>query len=129
MEIENYLAQQVAQPDEPAQPSGETSSPFDPLGLIMIGGLIAFMYFFMIRPQRRSEKQKKEMLTTLKRGDTVVTSSGIIGSVASIKEESVLLKVGDSTRIEFLKTAISHLRTSSSSDSSVTGKKRSRPAN
>ncbi|MCB1310152.1 MAG: preprotein translocase subunit YajC, partial [Leptospiraceae bacterium] len=55
----------------------------------MIGGMALFMYFFVIRPQRKEEKRKKEMLSSLKKGDRIVTTSGILGTVASVKDETV----------------------------------------
>jgi len=76
------------------------------------------MYFLVIRPQRKEEKQKKEMLSTLQKGDTVVTVSGIIGTVATIKDETVILKVGDGTRMEFLRSAVGEKRKASAESGS-----------
>lgn len=87
-----------------------TSPPFDWSILLMFGGVFVFMYFFIMRPQRQEEKRKKEMLSLMKKGDQVVTSSGIIGSIANVKDDTVVLNVGDSTRVEFLKSAISSIR-------------------
>ncbi len=108
-----YLAQQSAA--APAAPQAEASA--DPMGglanffpMIMLAVIFAFMYFFVIRPQKKEEKRKAEMLGTLAKGDTVVTSSGIIGTVASVKDASVFLKVGDGTRIEFVKAAVTEIR-------------------
>jgi preprotein translocase subunit YajC len=108
-----YIAQQSA---TPAAPQAETSSssaggPASILPMIvMFAVVLVFMYFFSIRPQNKEQKRKTEMLNTMSKGDTVVTSSGIIGTIATIKDESVFLKVGDGARIEFVKSAVTEIR-------------------
>ncbi|KAB2930762.1 MAG: preprotein translocase subunit YajC [Leptonema illini] len=83
---------------------------------LMILGVFAVMYFFSIRPARKEEKRKKEMLDALKKGDTVITSAGIIGSVHAVKEDTVILNVGDNTRMELLRSAIQEVRGRSSTE-------------
>lgn len=70
--------------------------------------MILVVWFLLIRPQRKRAKEHTTMLTTLQRGDKVVTNSGIIGTVFGINdaENTVVLKVGDDTKIEFLKASI-----------------------
>ncbi|MDD7473205.1 MAG: preprotein translocase subunit YajC [Bdellovibrionota bacterium] len=63
-------------------------------------------YFFVTRPQEQLNKQKKEMLGSLKKGDEVVTSSGIYGRIDLITDETVLLEVFQGTKIKFNKDAI-----------------------
>lgn len=75
--------------------------------LLMFGLIFAVMYFFMIRPQQRREKERQKMISELKKGDRVVTSSGIIGTVWGIKDNVVVLKVDDDVKMEFLKSAVS----------------------
>lgn len=75
--------------------------------LILIVGIFAIMYFFMIRPQQKKQKEKEEMLRAIKEGDRVVTAGGIHGTVKSVKETTVRVQVDDHTRIEFEKTSIS----------------------
>ena len=108
-DIYSYMAQQLAQPPQEAPQAKPPSGPFGQFGLIMMGGVFLLMYFLLIYPQRKEEKRKKQMLSTLQKGDPVVTSSGIIGTVASVKEKSVFVNVGDGTRIEFLRSAISQV--------------------
>ena len=68
------------------------------------------MWLFVIRPQRKEEKKKREMVNTLKKGDEVVTTGGMIGTIATIKDDTVILNVGDKTRLEFMKSHISQMR-------------------
>lgn len=65
-------------------------------------------YFMLLRPQAREQKRRQELLNALKKNDKVVTTGGIIGTVADLSEDGrfVTLKVDDSTRIKFLRSAI-----------------------
>ena len=74
--------------------------------IVWIVVLFVFMYFFMIRPQQKKQKETQKMLDALKKGDKVVTIGGIHGTVASTKENTVVVKVDDNTKIEFNRTAI-----------------------
>lgn len=74
--------------------------------LIGIVLMIAVFYFFLIRPQKKQEKEAKQMLENLKKGDKIVTIGGIHGTVFAIKEGTVVVKVDDGAKIEFTKTAI-----------------------
>lgn len=81
------------------------------------GGLAAFLplilivvifYFLLIRPQTKRQKEHKMMLTTLRKGDKVVTNSGMFGTIVGMddKENKVVLKVAENVKIEFLKSSI-----------------------
>ena len=75
--------------------------------LITFGAIILIFYFLIIRPQRKRDKEAREMLAAIKKGDKIVTIGGIRGTVAVVKESTVIVKVDDNTRIEFSKNAIS----------------------
>jgi preprotein translocase subunit YajC len=74
--------------------------------LFMYLPIIAIFYFLIIRPQRQQQKKIKEMLANLKKNDEVVTASGIHGTVAIVKEKTVVLRVDEGCRIEFDREAI-----------------------
>ncbi len=74
---------------------------------ITFGLIIAVFYFLIIRPQRKREKETKAMINAVKKGDKVVTIGGIRGTVTSVKDAVITLKVDDNTKIEFSKSAIS----------------------
>ena len=75
--------------------------------LVLFAGLMVLMYFMMIRPQKKQEKEAAEMRNALVVGDEVTTIGGIIGKVVSIKEETFVLETTkDRTKIRFLKGAI-----------------------
>jgi preprotein translocase subunit YajC len=70
----------------------------------------AILYFFSIRPQRKEEQRRKDLLARLKKGDVVITQAGIIGSVHSIKDDTVVLNLQNNARMEVLKSTIYDLR-------------------
>ena len=88
--------------DAAANPTGNMLVMFLPLILV-----IALMYFFMIRPQKKQERMDAQMRDSLQVGDEVTTIGGIIGRVVSIKDETFTLETSrDRTKIRFLRTAI-----------------------
>ncbi|HCI70788.1 MAG TPA: preprotein translocase subunit YajC, partial [Balneola sp.] len=68
--------------------------------------IFVVFYFFIIRPQSKKQKEIQQKVSEMKKGDKVVTSSGMIGVLSSIEDDSVLIEVGGSTKIRFLKSAI-----------------------
>ena len=75
--------------------------------LITFGVIILIFYFLIIRPQKKRDKEAKDMIAAIKKGDKIVTIGGIRGTVAVVKDSTVIIKVDDNTRIEFNKNAIS----------------------
>jgi len=73
---------------------------------IFFGGMIAIMYFLMIRPQQKQAKAHRDMLAELKKGDEVVTQGGLMGKIAEIQERYVRLDVGQGVKIRVLKSAV-----------------------
>jgi len=71
--------------------------------LLFIG---VIFYFLLIRPQQKQRKEQQKLIEALKTGDKVVTSAGIHGLIANVKEKTVLLKVADNVKIEIDKAAV-----------------------
>ena len=89
---------------------GPASNPLmQMLPMLLIFG--AIMYFFMIRPNQKREKERREMLASLSKGDKVVTSGGICGSILGLTDKTVVLRVGEdrNMKMEFLRGAISQV--------------------
>ena len=74
--------------------------------LIFIVVLFGLMYFLMIRPQRRRQKDQQDLIEQLQRGDRVVTAGGIHGQIESVKEDSVLLKVESGATMRVAKSSV-----------------------
>ena len=65
--------------------------------------IIAVMYFLMIRPQKKKEKLKQEMLSQLIVGDKILTIGGIHGKIVSVKDDNIILETGDSANKSYIK--------------------------
>lgn len=74
--------------------------------MILIFGIF---FFLLIRPQQRERRRREEMLANLKKGDRVVTSGGIIGTVVGLTDHTVSLRIADTVRVECLRSAVSGL--------------------
>ncbi len=105
----------------PAALAAQTASAPDPTGqlvstVVMFGLIIVVFYFFIIRPQQKRQREMKKMLDELKRGDRVITSAGIHGTVTDIDDKTVVVQVADNVRMRFEKVAIATVEKKSSSD-------------
>ncbi len=76
--------------------------------LVWFGLIFVIMYLLLIRPQRKKQKEHEKLLQELRKGDKVVTSGGMFATIFAIDEERnrVVLKLGDDTKMEFLKSSI-----------------------
>jgi len=74
--------------------------------LPMLAFMFVIIYFFMIRPEQKKQKERAEMLKNVKKGDKVLTAAGILGIVGNIKENTVMVKIGENSVVEFTKSAI-----------------------
>lgn len=72
----------------------------------MILLMFLIMWLFMIRPQRKQQKELEKFRSELKKGDKVITAGGIYGTVAEIEERTVLLKVDGEVKLRVDKTSI-----------------------
>lgn len=87
-----------------AAPASSTGSMVSTI--VMFGAVFAIFYFMIIRPQNKKQKAMERMIAAVKKGDKVVTIGGIHGTVHAVKEKTVVIKVDDSSKIEFSKSAI-----------------------
>lgn len=76
--------------------------------LVWFALIFVVMYLLLIRPQRKKQKEHEQLLKELKKGDKVVTSGGMFGTIFAIDEERgrVVLKFGENVKMEFLKSSI-----------------------
>ena len=91
--------------DTAAAPAAEKKgSPFGPF--ILIGGIFAIMYFLMIRPQQKKQKEKMAMLNSVEEGDKIVTIGGIHGKVIEIADATITIEVEGQSRLKLNKDAV-----------------------
>jgi preprotein translocase subunit YajC len=88
--------------------SGSTSGTI--LSLIPFALIFVIFYFLVILPQQKRSKQQKSLLEALKKGDKVVTASGIWGTLTNLGKETVTLQIADNTKIRIQRDQIARLR-------------------
>lgn len=87
--------------------------------LVMMGFAFVIIYILMIRPQQKKQKELAAQIGATKTGDKVITSSGIHGIIANVKEKTFILKVADNVKIEIEKSSIASVVKSSSKDAAA----------
>jgi len=78
--------------------------------------IFAIFYFMVIRPQQKREKDRRNMLSSLKEGDDIITIGGIYGKILNLKEDIVTLDVGDKIKIKVTRAAIGNVLKTSGKD-------------
>ncbi|MDR3188238.1 MAG: preprotein translocase subunit YajC [Prevotellaceae bacterium] len=96
----NFLLLDAA--DAAAQPTGLGGN----MTWIMLIAIFVVMYFFMIRPQQRRQKELRKFRESLQKGDKVVTVGGIYGVISEVKDSYVLIEVDGNVRIRFDKSSV-----------------------
>jgi preprotein translocase subunit YajC len=98
-------------------PSGGGGAASVVIQLVPIALVLVIFFFLVIRPQQRERRRREEMLASLKKGDRVITSGGLIGTVVGLSERKVTLKLGESVRVECLRSAVTGLDAELKADS------------
>jgi len=91
----------------PANPEGGGGNPFGMF--IPIIGMLVIFYFLLIRPQQKRQKETQRMIDSLRKGDRVVTQSGLYGTIVGIKENVLVLKIAEDVKVEMAKSAVTGL--------------------
>ncbi len=77
--------------------------------IVFFAAIFAIFYFLLIRPQQRQRREREQLLAALKKGDRVVTSSGLHGTVTGLTEQTVTLRVADQVKLEFDRSAVARI--------------------
>ncbi len=99
------IAFAMAPPPEGSEGGGGFLSLLPPM--IM---MFAIFYFILIRPQQKKQKEALKMLDSLQEGDTVVTLSGIHGTIKKLKDDTVMLQIAENVRIKINRSSISTVK-------------------
>ncbi|CUS35509.1 Protein translocase, subunit YajC [Candidatus Nitrospira nitrosa] len=81
------------------------------LSLVPFLLIFVIFYFLLIRPQQQKQKQQQTLLDAIKKGDKVITTSGIWGTVTNLGKDTVTLQIADNTKIKMQRENVSRLRT------------------
>ena len=87
--------------------------------LVPLALMFGVLYLFMIRPAQKKQKDKDRMLSALKKGDRIVTSGGIYGDIQNVKDNTVILRVADSVKIEIQRSSIGAVVTAADDEAEV----------
>ena len=112
-----FISQAFAQ-TETAPAAGAAAQPmaaFDAMQLLLFGAIFVIFWFFMIRPQQQRAKQHQKMLDAVKKGDCVLTSGGIIGTVTKVETLEVMVEIADGVRVRLQKSALASVLTTTTS--------------
>lgn len=90
-----------------AQDAGQAAPGGEMFQIAFLIGLFALFYFIAIRPQRKRQKEHANMVAALNKGDEVVTSSGILGRIARLEDNFVVLQVAEKVELKFQRSHIS----------------------
>jgi preprotein translocase subunit YajC len=87
--------------------AASSSNPLQSYGILIVMPLIILVFYFLVmRPQNKKQKEAKKMLENLRKGDRIVTIGGLRGTIVSVKDDAVILKVDDNTKLEYSKSAV-----------------------
>lgn len=98
----------------PTTQPNPTAQLLGPVGMLVL--MVVMFYFVIFGPQRKKQKEHAAMLETVKAGDKVVTSGGVVGIVVSVKDRTISMRSAE-TKMEVLKSAISEVTRGESSSS------------
>jgi preprotein translocase subunit YajC len=90
-------------------PEGEGGGGSTLFTLFPILLIFVIFYFLLIRPQQKRQKEHQKMLEAIQKGDRVLTSGGLYGTVVGVKENIVVLKIAENVKIEIAKSAVTHI--------------------
>lgn len=104
-------AAETAAPAAPATNGQPPAGPDFMSTLWMFVPIMIIFWFLMIRPNQKRERERQEMLSKLAKGDRVVTSAGIVGTIVGVNDKSVVVRVSDEppVKMEFLRAAITRV--------------------
>lgn len=96
-----FIADAVAQAQAAPPPASAGYMQF-----LLLGGLFLFMYFAIIRPQRKRAKEHQELAAGLSKGDEVVMNSGLLGKITAVDDAYITVNAGNNVDLKFQKTAV-----------------------
>jgi len=81
--------------------------------VILFGSIILIFYFMIIRPQQKRTKERQKLIESMKKGDKVITSGGMYGTVVGLDEKTVLVEIADKVKVKLDRSAIATIVTES----------------
>ena len=89
-----------------AADAGATGGDAGLINIIMLGGFVLIFYFLLIRPQNKRRKEHQELVSSLNKGDEVVTAGGVVGTITKVEDDFVKVQVSDAVEMRIQKSAV-----------------------
>jgi preprotein translocase subunit YajC len=96
----SFLLAMAPPPDSGGGGSGLMST------LIMFALIIGIFYFLILRPQQKRQKEREKLLSSVKKGDKIITAGGLHGTIAGIDDKTLLIQVADNVKMKFERSAV-----------------------
>ncbi len=80
------------------------------MSILMLVAIVAIFYFLMIRPQQKRAKEHKNFLENLKKGDKIITSGGLYGTITGINDDSITIEIAEKVRVKVDKATVATLQ-------------------
>ena len=77
--------------------------------IILFGSIILIFYFMIIRPQQKRQKERQKLLESMKKGDKVITSGGMYGTIAGLDDKTVLVQIADNVKVKLDRGSIASI--------------------
>lgn len=87
-----------------AAPASQEPNPL--YTLLMFGGLFVFMYFLIIRPQRKRQKEHKDLTSSLSKDDEIVMNSGMLGKITKLEDDYIVVEAANNVELKFQRAAV-----------------------
>jgi len=84
--------------------------------VLFFAAIFAIFYFLLIRPQQKQKRDREQMLSAIKKGDRIVTTGGLHGTVTGLNEHTVTVRVADQVKLEFDRSAVGRIMVESSAE-------------
>jgi preprotein translocase subunit YajC len=97
-----FIPEAVAQTVSPAAAGPQSNISM----IVMMAGMFAFMYFLIIRPQRKRQKEQEALMSSLNKGDEVVLTCGMLGRIIRVEGDYLVLNTGDNIELKFQRQAV-----------------------
>jgi len=106
-EVNSMISEAYALGTNPAA-GGQGGSQY--MSIIMLVAIVGIFYFLMIRPQQKRAKEHKNFLANLKKGDKIITSGGLYGTITGITDDSITIEIAEKVRVKVEKGTVATLQ-------------------
>jgi preprotein translocase subunit YajC len=94
----------------PSSTEGGQQSGSPIMTFVMMGGFIAILYFFLLRPQKKQQAERQKMLDSIQKGDRVQTVGGLMGVVTAVDARELTVRIAPEVRVKIIRTAVAGIQ-------------------